>query len=520
MATAPQQTIEERRQVEQVHLDGLKSAIERNKWGQFATPFQLALSIARYAKKIFGNGSVRFLDPAIGSGSFYSALSEVVPTSRIEAATGVELDPMFASAAKKLWSKQGLRVVHGDFTEQRHPARGFNLVLTNPPYVRHHHINSEMKDRLRAQLAASLQMEISGLAGLYCYFMLLCHDWMEEEGLAIWLVPSEFMDVNYGVTLRRYLTERVTLLHVHRFCPTDVQFTDALVSSAIAVFRKSPPSIGHRVRFSLGGAIDEPQSEASLPLDALRHSRKWTQFPARTTVENTDELTLGDLFIIKRGLATGSNHFFILNDEEIKDWHIPRRFLKPILPGPRYLTTNVVERQSDGCPDVYPRLFLLDCSESEDNIKSAWPRFYEYLQKGRKEETHTSYLASHRAPWYSQEHRPPAPFLCTYMGRSTNGKNPFRFIWNRSEATAHNVYLMLYPKGSLRTALDQHPELQPRVFAALQRITPAQFASEGRVYGGGLHKVEPKELAQIPASAVVESVDGHVRDERQEKLFA
>lgn len=520
MATATQQTIEQRRQIEQVHLDGLKSATERNKWGQFATPFQLSLSIARYAKKIFGKGTIRFLDPATGSGAFYSALSEAVPTNRIESAVGIEIDPLFASAAKELWGKQGLHVVQGDFTGQRPPARGFNLILTNPPYVRHHHLNSEIKDRLRAQLATSLGMEISGLAGLYCYFMLLCHDWMEEEGLAIWLVPSEFMDVNYGVTLRRYLTERVTLLHIHRFCPSDVQFTDALVSSAIVVFRKALPSVGHRVRFSLGGPIDDPTSEASLPLDVLCHSRKWTRFPARVAIENEDELTLGDLFVIKRGLATGSNDFFILNDEEIKDWHIPRRFLKPILPGPRHLTANIIERQLDGCPNVSPQLFLLDCSEPEDKIKSAWPRFYEYLQKGRQEQTHTSYLASHRAPWYSQEQRPPAPFLCTYMGRSTNGKNPFRFIWNRSEATAHNVYLMLYPKGSLRTALNQHPELQPRVFAALQRITSAEFVSEGRVYGGGLHKMEPKELARVPARGVVESLDGHVRDERQEELFA
>ena len=40
------------------------------------------------------------------------------------------------------------------------------------------------------------------------------------------------------------------------------------------------------------------------------------------------------------------------------------------------------------------------------------------------------------------------------------------------------------------------------------------------MYGGGLHKVEPKELAQIPARAVLESVEGHFHIERQEKLFA
>jgi hypothetical protein len=72
----------------------------------------------------------------------------------------------------------------------------------------------------------------------------------------------------------------------------------------------------------------------------------------------------------------------------------------------------------------------------------------------------------------------------------------------------------------LQEALTDHPELAGKVFAALQRVTPGQFISEGRVYGGGLHKVEPKELAQIPAREVLESIEGHMRIERQEKLFA
>lgn len=520
MATASHQTIEGHRQVEQTRLDSLKTAAERNKWGQFATPFGLALSLARYASVLHGPWPLRFLDPAVGTGSFFSALSQAVPSENIEAATGIELDPLFAGAAEKLWGKSGLRVFQGDFTKQKAPAKRFNLVLTNPPYVRHHHLEADQKERLKAQLARSLHMDISGLAGLYCYFLLQCHDWMEEQGLAIWLIPSEFMDVNYGATLRRYLAERVTLLHIHRFCPTDVQFTDALVSSAVVVFRKAVPTPEHRVRFSFAGPIESPTTEALVPLDVLRHSRKWTQFPARTNFENTDEPTLGDLFSIKRGLATGSNGFFILDADQIDEWNIPRQFLKPILPGPRYVTADIIDAHPNGDPAVSPRIYLLDCSVPEARIEKRWPRFYAYLQKGREEKIAASYLASHRAPWYSQEQRPPAPFLCTYMGRARNGKHPFRFIWNRSQATAHNVYLMLYPKIRLQEALNNHPELAARVFEALRTITPSQFISEGRVYGGGLHKVEPKELAQIPAGAILESIDGHFHVERQERLFA
>ena len=519
METAPLKKIEDRRLEEQVRLDGLKTAAERNKWGQFATPPDLALSIARHARGLIGDSPVRFLDPAIGTGSFYSALCRALPSQQIAAAAGVELDPLFADTATALWRSRGLTVIKGDFTCQHPPEQRFNLVLTNPPYVRHHHLSAADKDRLRASLAQSLHLEISGLAGLYCYFLLLCHDWMEEGGLAVWLIPSEFMDVNYGATIRRYLTERVTLLRIHRFCPTDMQFADALVSSAVVIFRKSSPPAGHAVCFSFAGSIDHPNSEAPVPLSLLRNSRKWTQFPASTAVEGAGDLTLGDIFSIKRGLATGANEFFILTEADIETWRIPRPFVKPILPGPRYLTEDIVAAMPGGPPRVSPQLFLLDCSEPEEKIQAAWPRFYEYLQRGKEQNVHESYLASRRAPWYSQEQRPPAPFLCTYMGRSRNGKHPFRFIWNRSQATAHNVYLMLYPKGQLRSALKRRPELEQRVFEALKRITPAQVLSGGRVYGGGLHKVEPNELARIPARVVLDAIESEVRIEQQVPLF-
>ncbi len=215
---------------------------------------------------------------------------------------------------------------------------------------------------------------------------------------------------------------------------------------------------------------------------------------------------LGDIFTIKRGLATGSNSFFIMSSQQADERKIPRQFLKPILPGPRNITSDIIEALPDGTPAVSPKLYLLDCNEPEEKIKAEWPRFYEYLQHGRTTDVHDAYLSSHRAPWYSQEQRPPAPFLCTYMGRSRNGKHPFRFIWNRSRATAHNVYLMLYPKKCLQEAISNHPQLEASVFEALRGITPAQLLSEGRVYGGGLHKVEPKELAQISARTIIEAV--------------
>jgi len=107
------------------------------------------------------------------------------------------------------------------------------------------------------------------------------------------------------------------------------------------------------------------------------------------------------------------------------------------------------------------------------------------------------YLASSRSPWYSQEIRDPPPLLCTYMGRHKSGQAPFRIIRNRSMAVATNVYLLLYPKPWILRA-DDDGFLLDRICEELRLLGPSAFTSEGRVYGGGLHKMEPKELARLP----------------------
>src|SRR5262249_42119109 len=136
---------------------------------------------------------------------------------------------------------------------------------------------------------------------------------------------------------------------------------------------------------------------------------------------------------------------------------------------------------------------LLDCNLADEEVSKQFPRLWEYLVSGKAAGVHRTYLTSRRSPWYCQEVRPPAPYLCTYMGRSGNGRKPFRFLWNKSQATAHDVYLLLYPKGSLQAALKRRPGLHQDVFRALQSLDTDVMKSDGRVYGGGLFKMEPLE---------------------------
>jgi hypothetical protein len=518
--------IERERLQAQERLDAQKTAAERNRAGQFATPPALAVDMATYIRQVTHErtDAVRFLDPALGTGSFYSALRHVFPGDKIADATGIELDPAFAAAAQTLWQPLGLKVLTRNFTHLKPPAASerYNLVLANPPYVRHHHIGRDDKLALQRAVAVRLGIKVSGLAGLYCYFLLLADDWLQQGGLGVWLIPSEFMDVNYGQAVKRYLTEQVKLVHIHRFCPADVQFSDALVSSAVVVFEKTVPPPRHVVRFTQGGTLLRANTEQSIPLATLRGTRKWTNYPessAPTPIANGHQILLGDLFNIKRGLATGANSFFIRPRAEIASLRIPEAFVKPILPSPRRLPDQIILAGADGYPLLDEVLCLIDCDRPEEELRMRYTGLWQYLQIGKERGIHKGYLASRRLRWYAQERRKPAPFLCTYMGRTSNGRKPFRFLWNQSQALASNLYLLLYPKGPLQAALRGHPELCPQVFAALQATDTNAFVREGRVYGGALYKMEPKELARLSGEPILEAIGG-CKQERQGSLFA
>jgi len=91
------------------------------------------------------------------------------------------------------------------------------------------------------------------------------------------------------------------------------------------------------------------------------------------------------------------------------------------------------------------------------------------------------------------------------MGRTRNGRKPFRFLWNQSAALASNLYLLLFPKGPLQVGLHAGQQILPAVFQALRKIGTDAFIREGRVYGGGLYKMEPKELGRLTAEPVVKA---------------
>jgi hypothetical protein len=426
----------------------------------------------------------------------------VFPSDEIEDALGFEVDSDVVREARQLWQHSLLKIKHGDFTQAAPPlddSKKANLLICNPPYVRHHHLSQSEKVRLHGTTKLLSKVSLSGLTGLYGYFLCMSIAWMAKDGLAGWLIPSEFMDVNYGRQIKPFLLDRVTLLRIHRFNPEDMQFKEALVSSAVVWLKNTPPPAGNSVEFTYGGTLTEPAITKQIPAVDLRGSTKWTQYPRQDVARRErDGYKLSDLFIIKRGLATDANEFFMLSPEQVAERELPNEFLTPLLPSSRYLPDDEIPADEHGEPILERRLYLLTCNLPERDVEARHPTLWRYLESGKAAGVHERYLCKNRSPWYGQENRPPAPIICTYMGRQNNGRGkPFRFILNHSNATAANVFLMLYPTPFLQARLKTKPDLLRHIWRQLNKISIDDLTSEGRVYGGGLHKLEPKELGNV-----------------------
>lgn len=493
--------IEKLRQCLQDKIDASKDVEYRRAMGQFSTPHALSRQIVSETCPYLNEcgRSLRVLETSMGIGSFVASTMMVVP-DRIKEICGYELDADFHEAAVRIWKGQPVRVIRGDFTKVT-PNPIYDFVLSNPPYVRHHALGAAEKVRLQKYVYDALGIRISGLAGLYCHFMLLSYMWMKPGAVGAWLIPSEWMTVNYGSALREFLTRKARILRIHRFDAEDVRFSDALVSSCVVWFKKEEP-VEEKVRFTFGSDIEHPARESHIRLANLMMSNKWPPQDRRQSAVSK----LGEHFVIRRGIATGDNSYFVLQEEDVRRLQIPMRFLKPMLPSPRYLTVDRVVSDAQGVPSNAVRKFLFDCTGvNERDLPDAVRRYLEFGANttGKKK------LCSSRNVWYEQEQRQPTHFLCSYMGRGDGDTSPVRFILNDSKAIAANSFLMLYPRDALKEILSTSKGREEEVWRILAGIPSSDIKACGRSYGGGLYKVEPKELANVPCGALSDWIRAH-----------
>lgn len=478
---------------------------------QYRTPEYIAEVMARWAVTAQDN---LVLDPCCGDSNLLEKAVERLlklgstPSSASEKVYGIEINQkttLFAIA--NLERKLGVVPNHlrtEDFLKvEVDELPRFNALLCNPPYRRHHDLSKTYKDFVFKKILKDTGIMIPKTASLYVHFFIHASQFLADKGRMIFLTPSQFLTNSFGKVLRDTITKKFQLRCLLLFDENLSVFPNAMSTACLTLLEKKQPETDAKVMFikteriltaeelwnALCGKPSAGVSVHRIPQEKLRQKERWNTLfqtdnrPAYTTRK------LQDFAKTKRGLATGANNFFVLTHEDVRKLGIESCFLVPLLAKAHYapyldFLTEDWFRLREGRKKVW----LFACSLPKEQL--AGTNALCYIEQGERLGYNHRYLASHRQPWYRLENRPPSKIFLTYM---SNG-NP-RFIYNEANVVALNVFHCVYPDKDKGMNVE-------RTKALLSYLSSSPFRSAlpylGRIYSGGLLKIEPGEAQRLP----------------------
>ena len=394
----------------------------RKKYAQFFTPPAIAEVMASWLLKNEQLQSV--LEPAFGLGVFSRALLSKDEDIIIK---GYDVDKLIYNEARKEFGEcERVQLLHKDYMYNDWNNK-YDGIICNPPYFKFHDYDNKSVIK---EMEQKLSCKLNGFTNLYTLFLLKSLHQLKTNGRCAYIVPSEFLNSDYGKLVKSHLIKTKTLRHIIVFDFEENVFEEALTTACILLCANDDKT--DMVQFSnirsaneLQELIDDNPTVSAVTnkykLDELDPEVKWKNYYQKQNSTKYMHLVPFSKYAkVMRGIATGANDYFSFNINKAKELGIGDGYLLPCI---------------CKCADVKSQLFTL---EDFETLKNANKRVYllnafdekdsnvvGYLRKGENEGVNKKYLTASRKPWYALEKRPPAPIWVSVFNRKG-----LRFIRN------------------------------------------------------------------------------------------
>ncbi|MCZ7554421.1 MAG: N-6 DNA methylase [Anaerolineales bacterium] len=464
--------------------------------GQFWTPDWITEAMVEY---VLSGGSDHLFDPAVGPGAFFRAAKAFSSEHHRQIQLqGMDIDPSVFAQSHQL----GLSAE--DFTNVRiadfvldPPARKPQAIVANPPYIRHHRLSQDTKDRLKVLGAATLGQPLDGRAGLHVYFLLQALRILKHGGRLAFIMPADTCEGVFAKPLWNWIIHNFRLEAVITFDPHASPFPQIDTNPLIFMIRNAEPAEDFLWARCHDAFSDDLKMWVRSGFQRLNHNTLTvTQRSIAEAIStglsrppaSLDDKAplLGDFAKVVRGVATGANDFFFLTLERVLSLGIPARFFSTAIgrtrdvPGNEITSELMRSLQAQGRPTAL--LHLNNISPDEFP-----PSLVKYLASGEALGLPQKPLISQRTPWYHMERRTPPPILFAYLGRRN-----VRFIRNHVGVIPLTSFLCVYSH-------DESDDGINRLWQVLNHEeTIANLLLVGKSYGAGAVKVEPRALERLP----------------------
>ena len=214
------------------------------------------------------------------------------------------------------------------FSEVFHEKKGFDVVIANPPYVRQEEI--DYKQELKKEYEI-----FNSVSDLYTYFYEKGFKLLKKTGVLTFITSNKFLRARYGIFLRRYLQENMTIKNIINFGSQHV--FDAITNTLIFIATKE--KMEDNV-FGFSGSIDAP-NKIKFVQKELQESEWTIEKPEVVSLKNKIEklgVFMRDWNVrINYGIKTGYNEAFIINEaiknKLVKKESKTKSLIKPIIRG-------------------------------------------------------------------------------------------------------------------------------------------------------------------------------------------
>jgi adenine-specific DNA-methyltransferase len=464
----------------------ITSLEHRRKFAQFFTPFQLATLMADW---LLGNKNLKtVLEPAFGLGVFSRALISKKSDLSIK---GFDIDEKIFAESKEIFNNTSIVELHLKDYMFNDWNNKYDVIICNPPYFKFHDydnktILNEIKNRLKIKL--------SGFTNLYTLFLLKSIYQLNPNGRLAYIIPSEFLNSDYGKHVKSALTKNNVLRHIVVFDFEENIFDDALTTACILLC--SNDKHNQKVKFSTIKEIDDLElirtyiseyplysiDDSTFNNNKLEPKVKWRKYYQKQNgIRYKNLIPFSSAAKVVRGIATGANEYFTFSKSKANQYGIDKKYLLPCI------CKAVDVRDNFFTEDNYHSLiksdrqtYLLNANDSKDE------NVLKYIDFGEKTGIDKKYLTANRTPWYSLENRPPSPIWVSVFNRSG-----LKFIRNEANIFNLTTFHCVYP---VQNSLFDNINIDVLFAYLLTDIAREIFEDNCREYGNGLQKFEPNDL--------------------------
>lgn len=468
--------------------------------GVFYTPSSVAAALCAWAIR---NRTDRVLDPSFGGCAFLDAatrrLSVLGAASPTDNLHGFDTDIQAARFLALLLgqSSVGSRFrVPGDFLASVPGSKEcplVDVVVGNPPYVRHHLLKGVRRDVAR-EAALSSGYDLSEKSSYWGYFVLHAVRCLKPGGRLAFVLPMSLLTTDYADTVRAVLFQgfgrtRVIIMDQRLFEGADERSVVVLAdgwsntNEGVSVERA-------RDAQALLAAVSEVPAKwngHALLNDRNAWRRELVAEGASQLMEQVRSdpqvRSLGDIAGVSLGVVTGANDYFVRPSSHMRELKARPRQRHRILSGVRGVEGLVADRKTfealrrNGVPC---ELLLLREGDGRTEVRG-------YLQSKAAERAKTAYKCKAREPWFVLgPQAPPDAFLTPLSG-------PYpRLILNGWRLDCTNTLYRVNWKPPMTATQAQLVALS--VVSSLGSLS-AELA--GRVYAGGALKLEPRDARKV-----------------------